>query len=424
MPSLQSPSVHRDDWSDPMVAPFEPPKDELRPSTWSGARWWLTIAAINLASGWPYGIVNKLVSLWLTAENTSLKQMGLVSLIGLPWTFKVFWAPLVDRHGTARWWIAGSLLSAGFLTAALPVAGHTSPWFWILLLGIAFASATQDVAIDGYSTASTPKVMHGRLNGVRVAAYRTAMLSAGGGLGWLSGYLSWTNIFWIAGALCLIGALLATQLRELPQTPRPLTQWSAELFRWLRGDGWLGTILLVAFVLTFKLGDAAIVPMVDPFWKHAGLSVQEISIISITLGTALVVIGALVGGEITTRIGTFHALWSLGALQALSNLVYCLVALEPSRSGVYVASVFESLTQGLGTAAFLAVLTQATKGEQAATRFALLSALAGFTRSIAGATSGYITESTSYSTFFAITFVMALPAFLLLPAIRSRLENS
>jgi PAT family beta-lactamase induction signal transducer AmpG len=137
----------------------------------------------------------------------------------------------------------------------------------------------------------------------------------------------------------------------------------------------------------------------------------------------LTILGAVLGGEAATRFGVFHALWALGLLQALSNLVYSWAALHPWRPWIYGASVIESLSSGLGTAAFLACLMRLCEGRQAATRFALLTALAGLTRTLAGAVSGYGAAGMGYPTYFALTFAMALPAFALLPLLRSRIDG-
>jgi MFS transporter, PAT family, beta-lactamase induction signal transducer AmpG len=123
---------------------------------------------------------------------------------------------------------------------------------------------------------------------------------------------------------------------------------------------------------------------------------------------------------VTTRIGIGRALWILGGLQALSNLAYAGAARQPERSSVYAASIVEAFCGGLGTAAFLAVLMRACEQQQAATRFAVLTAVAGLTRTLAGAISGYGAESLGYFGWFALTFGLALPGLLLLPFVVRR----
>jgi PAT family beta-lactamase induction signal transducer AmpG len=180
-----------------------------------------------------------------------------------------------------------------------------------------------------------------------------------------------------------------------------------------------GAPLVFLFVLTYKLGDSAMGPMVKPFWVDRGLSVEEIGLISTTLGVVASIAGALAGGVLTSRWGIVTALWRLGLLQAFSNLGYAAVAgFGLGRPSIYAASLVESFTGGLGTAAFLAFLMRICDKQRAATEYALLSAIFGLTRIIAGGLSGVGTTWFGYAIYFSITFVLAFPALALLPWIR------
>jgi len=380
----------------------------------------LLVTVLYLGSGLPMGIVSELVPVWLKVHGASLEAIGLATLVGLPWTLKALWAPAVDRLGRLMGWATAALLGVAVGVAAVPWLG-TGPAFWVALLGVAAASATFDLAADGWTATVVPVHQQGRVNGLRVAAYRVAMLLAGGGAVALGAWVPWPTVF---GLVALGAVLLALPLLRFPRADKPAeppARWLAELLSWLHEEGWANALAVAAFVLLFKLGDAAMGPMVKPFWLDAGLSLPEVGLVSITLGTSLSIAGALVGGELTTRLGTFRALWLLGALQALSNLGYAAAATWPGRPAVYAASVLESFTGGLGTAAFLAALMAMTRGRQATTRFALLSALMGLTRTLSGAASGFGTAHLGYPAYFAFTFLLALPAFGLLPAMRRRL---
>ena len=196
----------------------------------------------------------------------------------------------------------------------------------------------------------------------------------------------------------------------------PAADWWRAFVAWLARPG---AAAVLAFVLLYKLGDASMGPMVKPFWIDRGLSVEEIGFVSTTLGVAASVAGALAGGVFTSRVGIFRALWMLGLLQAVSNLGYAAVAAaHGGRIAIYAASLLESFAGGLGTAAFLAFLMHVCEREQAATQYALLSALFGFTRSLAGAVSGLGASRLGYAPYFAVTFALALPAYALLPWLR------
>jgi len=293
---------------------------------------------------------------------------------------------------------------------------------WVLLGCLTFASATADVAIDGYTATVVPPKLHGRVNGWRVAAYRGAMLVAGGEAVAAAAWLSWHIIFAFVGIATI---LLAMWTRKLPTTHRdsqPAENWWKDLWAWLSQPG---SWALFLFVLTFKMGDAAMAPMVKPFWlQGAQLGLAELGLVSITAGAGLTVAGALIGGELATRWGLFRALWVLGAFQAISNLGYMFAAMMPVRWTVYTASMCESFCSGLGVAAFLAFLMRICEAKQAATRFALLTALSMVARNVIGAPSGFLVEAYGYATYFGITFLLALPAFALLPQIEKRLHKA
>jgi len=165
--------------------------------------------------------------------------------------------------------------------------------------------------------------------------------------------------------------------------------------------------------------------MVKPFWVDQGYSLKEIGLISVSLGTALTILGALAGGWLTNRYGIFRALLWLGLAQLVSNLGYVAVAaIDLPRESIYVASIIESFTQGLGTAAFLSFLMNLCDKEHAATQYAILSAMFALTRDVAGAFTGIGVESLGYAVFFALTTALALPALALLPLIKPRIRES
>lgn len=379
----------------------------------------LCTVLLYLGSGLPMGVVAELVPVWLKVQGSSLETLGLATLVGLPWTFKALWAPLVDRTGRLTRWATAALAGVALGVAALPWLG-AGPVFWVALVGVAIASATFDLAADGWAATVAPPDQHGRVNGLRVAAYRAAMLLCGGGAVALGGYVPWAAVFGLVGATALLLALPLPALPSPAPAPASPARWLSDLLSWVRAEGWANALAVVAFVLLFKLGDAAMGPMVKPFWLDAGLTVQEVGLVSISLGTGLTVLGALVGGELCSRLGTVRGLWLTGGLQALSNLGYAVAATWTSRATVYGASVVESFTGGLGTAAFLAVLMSLTGGQQATTRFALLTALMGLTRTLAGAGSGFGAAEWGYGPYFAATFAAALPGLLLVGAVGRR----
>jgi MFS transporter, PAT family, beta-lactamase induction signal transducer AmpG len=382
------------------------------------------IGLLYFAEGLPFGIVYDFLPVYFRTAGVSLREIGLLSLLGLPWSLKVFWSPLVDRYGDRRTWVRCCLLGLGCVLCLVPVFPPSSIGWSLraLLLGFTFFSATQDIAIDAYTIGLINRGQEGPANSVRVSAYRAAIVLGGGGLVALAGFAPWPVLFRV-GALFFF--LLAASTLLVPPVRIPAEERSAffrPLWKWLRRRSALPVFL---FVLIYKLGDAGMAPMIKPFWVDRGLTPAEIGLISTTVGVLATVAGALVGGAWITRIGIFRGLWLLGLLQAVSNLGYASVAFFGlGRGFIYGASVFESFTGGLGTAAFLSFLMNVCDKEHAAVQYALLSALFGLSRSVAGGVSGWGTEHLGYASYFALTFLLAFPAYALLPWVKGWVRPS
>jgi PAT family beta-lactamase induction signal transducer AmpG len=381
------------------------------------------IAVLYFAEGLPFGIAYDVWPVYFRVHGVSLANIGLMSLLSLPWTWKMVWAPLVDRFGARQQWISVCLLALALATVAIiPLdAGHPSWLLWGVLLAFTTASATQDIAIDAYAVdVSTPEET-GAINGVRVSAARIALLVGGGGVMMLAGVTGWTPLWIALAATFLVLSVIAyasprvaLDVKERHNPIGPVLRW---LLRW-------EMLPVLLFVPLFKLGDSLLGRMVKPFWVDRGYSLREIGLISVTLGVVLTIIGALAGGWFVKKYGIFRSLLWLGIAQALPHLGYAAVAaFTLPRESIYVASMLESFTQGLGTAAFLSFLMNLCEKEHAATQYALLSALFALTRDVVGALSGIGVERLGYASYFAFTAVLMIPTLGLLPLIRTRIRE-
>jgi len=383
-------------------------------------RW---VAVLYFAQGFPFGIFREVWGVFFRIRGVSLTDIGMMELLGLPWVAKPLWAPLVDRYGDRRRWISGCLVVLAVslaLHGTFSVSAHPGAYVWAVLFAFTIASATQDIAIDAHTIGFLPRGEEGAANGIRVSAYRVAVIVAGGLLLSFAGYAGWTPAFLLGAALLLVVAVvvLFAPAAELAAAERK--RFFKPFARWLAKPGSFPTL---AFVLLYKLGDQAISPMIKPFWVDSGRTLQEIAWVSNTFGIGATIVGALLGGFLTTRWGLIRGLVVMGIFQAASNLGYATVAaLGGGRSGIYAASIFESFTQGLGTAAFLSLLMRLCDKEHAGTQYALLSALFSLVRHVAGAASGWAAESLGYPAFFLYTFFLAFPAFALLPWVKRRVE--
>ncbi len=192
---------------------------------------------------------------------------------------------------------------------------------------------------------------------------------------------------------------------------------------------------VLIFILIFKLADSSMGFMIKPFWVDAGFSNTEIGLVSVNIGLVLSIAGGVAGGWFTDRVGIFKSLWLLGLLQAVSNLGYAYAAyVLPTvphgaaiaiplahKALVYSASALESFTGGLGTAAFLAFLMAIVDKKHSATEYALLSSVFAMSRSFAGWAGGYGAQSMGYAPYFLLTFLLAFPAYALLPWVKKML---
>jgi len=376
------------------------------------------IAVLYFAEGLPFGLVYDVWPVYFRTHGVSLTAIGLMSLLSLPWTLKLLWAPAVDRWGTRQHWIVGALVMLGACSLLLPFLDPGTPNapLWGCLLLFTLASATQDVAIDAYAVDLALPGEEGAINGVRVTAARLALLLGGGGTITLAGFWGFPPLFIATGLLFLFLAGLAWQSPRVILAKGRSRASLAPVFRWLARPAMLP---ILSFTLLFKLGDSTLGRMVKPFWVDRGYTLAEIGLVSVTLGTVLTILGALAGGWFVSRFGIFSGLLWLGLGQMVSNLGYVAVAVLPlPRESIYLASALESFTQGLGTAAFLSFLMAQCEKQHAATQYALLSATFALSRDLVGAFSGLGVDRLGYGAYFALTTALAVPGLLLLWPLR------
>ena len=310
---------------------------------------WIVI--LSVASGFPFGLFNDLIPVYLRSTGASLSEIGLLSTLALPWALKFLWAPAVDRLGTRRRWIAGTQIGLAVTLALIATGGASAgPGFFVLLLTFVALSATQDIAVDGYTIEIMDRSELGPANGTRVMGYRIGMIVAGGVLVAASGRLGWTAVFLAGAAFYALTAMLTGAMPEAKREHDPHESWIEPLRELLSRPE---IVVAALFVLTFKLGDLALTPMVKPFWVDSGYTVQQIGWVQTTLGVGASIAGALLGGEVIRRLGAFKALWVLGLVQALSNLTYWAAAVAGATVPLmYSAAIVEQFSGGLGTAAF------------------------------------------------------------------------
>lgn len=373
------------------------------------------VSFLYFAEGFPYGIIEQALPIYFRIHGMSLVHLGLLTLLSLPYAVKFLWAPAVDFLGHRRQWIScAQFLMAASILFLLPW-DPSSPNFllWASIFCLSIFSATQDIAVDAYTIEMLKASEMGIANGFRQAAYRVALVVAGGFFVAMGGWVGWKPTYLVAAGILVLCGLCSLKLPnvEIKRPALSVQSLTAPVRDLLLRPG---IVQVVLFILLYKLGDMALGPMIRPFWLARGLSTTEIGLITGSLGVLSSIAGGLAGGFFMVRFGVFHGLWFLGIWQAVSNLSYAWVAAVPhvGNWGVYCASIAESFCGGLGTSAFLAFLMVICNKEFSATQYALLSALFRITGIIAGSVSGWATNYMGYAHYFAFTFFLSLPAFL------------
>lgn len=385
----------------------------------------LTCVFTGLASGMPLYLLIQLVPAWLRDSGVSLAEIGLFALVGLPYTWKFLWAPLMDRWqlplGLRRGWMLfaqlGLIVSIGSLGSIDPVSN--TGLVATLAVIIAMFSATQDVAIDAYRRELLPDAELGLGNSIHVQAYRISSLVPGSLALVLADSLPWALVFWITAAFMAVGIAMSLMVSEPKREVLPALGLSeaviAPFREYVQRRGWQSLLLALTFMVLYKLGDNMATALATPFYLDLGFSKTEIGLVAKHAALWPAIAGGLVGGVLMIRLGINRALWLFGLVQLLSILGFAYLASQGAILWLLAAVIgFEYLGVGLGTAAFTAFIARESSKTFAATQFALFTALAALPRSLANATTGVLVETVGWVEFFLLCAVLAIPGMLLL----------
>lgn len=380
----------------------------------------------GFASGMPLYVLFQLVPAWLREGGVSLAEIGLFALVGIPYTWKFVWAPLMDRWvppflGRRRGWMImfqlALLLSIGVLGAYQPEK-DIAVIAWIAF-AVAFFSASQDVALDAYRREILPDKELGLGNSIHVQAYRISSLVPGSLSLILADSLPWSSVFWITAGFMAIGVAMSLVVTE-PESEYPTAVGLREAvvapFReYLTRRGWQGVLLVLGFMFLYKIGDNMATALATPFYLDLGFSKTEIGLVAKHAALWPAIVGGLLGGGLMIRLGINRSLWLFGVVQVLSILGFAVLATVGHSLSLLAAVIsFEYLGVGMGTAAFTAFIARETSKVYAATQFALFTALAALPRTFANASTGIIVEQVGWAQFFLICALLALPGMALL----------
>ncbi len=406
-----------------MTEPFRPFR--------SRALW--IMGAYGFFAGLPLPLSGFTLRQWLTEGGTSLAAIGLTANIGLAYTLKFLWSPLLDQvrppsglagFGRRRGWLLA--IQPALALACLALAASDPRQTPVLLVSaavlIAFLSASQDIVVDAWRIETFPE----RLQGIALAAYiwgyRLALLTSGAGAIGLADVIGWRWSLSVMAGLVAAGAL-ATLMAAEPKARAVLGRtdgWRARLqaaviepFR----DFWQrpGAGQILAFVMLFKLGEALAHTMATPFYRDMGFDRAQVALANGIPSLAASLLGAAAGGWLVVRIGTGRALVLTGFVQMASMALYFALAVSGGDTRILLAKVMlESFAEAMADAAFLTYLSALCSSAFTATQYALLSSLAAVGLRTVGGFSGVLAAAMGWVPFYALTIFAAVPAMLVM----------
>jgi PAT family beta-lactamase induction signal transducer AmpG len=395
----------------------------------------LQVLALGFASGLPLLLTYSTLSAWLATAGVRRAAIGTFALVGTPYAFKFLWSPLVDRLppplplGRRRGWgitiqilLIGALLALGLCHPPNNLARMAA-----LAVLVAFLSASQDIVIDAWRVEILDPNLQGPGAGMIQSGYRIAMLVSGAGALLIAARVGWFAAYATMAALIGVGMLVflfGPEPKGLAETaPTATGGWKG--FRQSLATAVIGPfldftrrplwLLILLFIVGYKLGEALAGVMATPLYISLGFSLQEIAAVSKLVGFFATVSGALIGGVVTARFGWRRSLLLCGALQSVGNLFYVLQAVGGHRLGYLALCVIaENVTGAMAGTALVSYLSSLCSPAFTATQYALLSSLATVGRTLVASSGGVLSEKLGWVRFFFLTTVVTVPALLLL----------
>ena len=388
---------------------------------------------MGFSGGLPLLLTGSLLQAWMVDVGVDLGTIGLFALVGLPYTLKFVWAPIMDRYspsllGRRRGWL---FIWQLYLTGAIALLGFSNPSQILYVTALAalllsFFSASQDIVIDAYRRESLADDEQGMGASLYVGGYRVGMLLATGGGLFLADHMEYHWVYLImATAMCagLVATLLAPEPNAEHGKPKSLQEAVVAPFKEYFTRDY--AIIILVFVFLYKVGDTMAGQMTTPFYLDLGFTKSEIAAIVKIFGFPITIAGTFLGGVLVMRHGIYKCLLWFGVLQAISTAGFIWLAYAGHDIWVLTAVIaFENLSAGLGTAAYIGFIASLTDKRFTATQFALLTSFMGMPRVFAAAPTGYMVGAFGWSGFFLFCTVVALPGILLIIWLRKRLNTS
>lgn len=399
----------------------------------------LGILALGLASGFPLALVLATLTLWLSELGVSKGQIGLFAAVTLPYSLKFLWAPIVQAVrlpwlarglGHRRAWLlligVGLMASIWQLGLSDPAQHLAVTAFWAV--AVAVLSASQDIVIDAYRIEILTDSEQPAGATMITVGYRIGLLISGAGTLLLAEHFGWPAAYMLTALLVVIGWAAvwsmgepvhpdATAASPAPALPSRFLQTAIidPLVNFFRGQGATVALLIVAFLVLHKLGDAAAAIMTAPLLVDLGFSKPEIAFANKTVGAVAALVGSLLAAAVVYWLGLRWALLATSLLMMLTNLMFVVLAMAGHDVGLLALSIgLENFSSALGGTVLVVYLSQLCDLRYTATQYALLSALTNIARALLATPSGFVQEAVGWPVFFLLSTAAALPGILLL----------
>jgi PAT family beta-lactamase induction signal transducer AmpG len=417
----------------------------------------LAMLFLGFSAGLPFMLVFSTLSAWLREVGIERATIGMLSWVGIIYSIKFFWAPVVDRlqlpllHrllGRRRSWmlLAQVGIAVGlFNMAHLNPVGHLGAMAALALL-VAFSSATQDISIDAWRIEAVPQQMQGVMAAAYQLGYRIAIMVGSAGALWIAADFGWTAAYSVMAAMVGVGIVTTLLIPEpAPRVERQTIAQEQRVVAWLErkahwpdslrqlGAWFVGAvvcpfvdfftrygtklaILMLAFIASYRLTDFTMGVMANPFYLDVGYTLKEIAAIAKGYGVIMSILGTILGGVAVARLGTVKSL-ALGSILVIaSNLMFMTLAFQddPSLTGLATVISADNLAMGVAGTALIAYLSSLTSASYTATQYALFSSMYALPGKLLMGTSGFVVDAVGYPWFFVYTSALGIPALVML----------
>lgn len=400
---------------------------------------------LGFAGGLPFLLVFSTLTAWLRDEGVSRSAIGFFAWVGITYSVKVFWAPVVDRLsipfltralGQRRSWILVGQIGIAFGLLGMMFVGSNQLYMLSFFAFIvAFSSATQDIAIDAYRIEAMPEAYQGAMSATYIFGYRVALLVAGAGALYIAEYQNWAVAYQVMAGLTCIGIVTVMVIQE-PDVNRkvftiPLLEDGSRAPALIIARSWARdamvqpfvdfftrngqfALVILLFISVFRLSDIAMGIMANPFYLDMGYSKTEIANVAKVFGFFMSILGSAVCGILVVKWNIFRCLLIGAVAVASTNLLFAgLSLMEPKLSALAIVISADNLSGGFAATAFIAYLSSLTNRNYTATQYALFSSLMTLPGKFISGFSGLVVDSEGYFVFFIVAATLGIPAIVL-----------